>query len=26
VGTLQLLRDLNIRDSNIEIEAFRGYE
>jgi ferredoxin-NADP reductase len=26
VGTLRLLRDLNIPDSNIEIEAFRGYE
>ena len=26
VGTLQLLRELNIPDSNIEIEAFRGYE
>src|SRR2546425_5617061 len=26
VGTLQLLRELNIPDSNIETEAFRGYE
>jgi ferredoxin-NADP reductase len=26
VGTLRLLRGLNIPDSNIEIEAFRGYE
>ena len=26
VGTLRLLRELNIPDSNIEIEAFRGYE
>src|SRR5438105_9016217 len=26
VGTLQLLRELDIPDSNIEIEAFRGYE
>ena len=26
VGTLRLLRELNVPDSNIEIEAFRGYE
>ena len=26
VGTLRLLRELNIPDPNIEIEAFRGYE
>jgi ferredoxin-NADP reductase len=26
VGTLRLLRDLNLPDSNIEIEPFRGYE
>ena len=26
VGTLRLLRELDIPDSNIEIEAFRGYE
>src|SRR5205807_3850303 len=26
VGTLQLLRDLNIPDSKTEIEAFRGYQ
>lgn len=26
VGTLRLLRDLGIPDSDIEIEAFRGYE
>src|SRR5213083_2364860 len=26
VGTLQLLRELKIPDSHIEIEAFRGYE
>jgi ferredoxin-NADP reductase len=26
VGTLRLLRGLNIPDANIEVEAFRGYE
>jgi len=26
IGALRLLRGLNVTDSNLEIEAFRGYE